>query len=148
MFIYADFHMMTSSTAHPLILLPMLVCQVCHCFSKWFPVHENIKLNFLLSSARPWPRPDLFVQLSPGSHLVPSAITISLSHWAMSLTDKSLSLSSERIPFLSLSLRLSPLWILTGPEELPLVTLSIVMCYMTFKPVFIIQRAALTLKSF
>lgn len=109
---------------------------VFHHFSKWFHIHRNTKLNFLLASARPWPRPDLLTQLSPGSHLVPSAITISLSHSALLVTDMSLSLSSERIPLLSLSLRPSPLWVLTGPEELPLVTLSAGKCYMTFKPVF------------
>jgi len=63
MFINADFHMMPSSTAQLLILLAMLVCQVCHRFSKWFSIHKNIKLNFLLSSARLWARPDLLVQL-------------------------------------------------------------------------------------
>lgn len=61
-FIYADFRM-TSSSAQPLILLPMLVCWICLCISKQFPIHENIKRNFLLSSARLWPRPDLLVQL-------------------------------------------------------------------------------------
>lgn len=121
---------------------------VFHHFSKWFPIHKNIKLNFLLTSARPWPRPDLLTQLSPGSHLVPSAITISLSHSALSLTDISLALSSERIPLLSLSLRPSPLWVLTGSEELPLVTLSALKCYMTFKPILVIGMAALTLKNF
>lgn len=121
---------------------------VFHNFSKWFPIHKNIRLNFLLASARPWPRPDLLSQLSPGSHLVHSAITISLSHSALSLTEMSLALSSERIPLLSWSLRPSHLWALTGPEELPLVTLSAVKCYMTFKPIFVIWVAALTLKKF
>lgn len=121
---------------------------VFHHFCKWFPIHKNIKLNFLLASARPWSRPDLLAQLSPGCHLVPSAITISLSPSALSPADVSLALSSERIPLLSLSLRPSPLWVLTGPEELPLVTLSALKCYMTFKPVFIIWVVALTLKNF
>lgn len=119
---------------------------VFHNFSKWFPIHKNIKLNFLLASARPWPRPDLLAQLSPGSHLVHSAISTSLSHSALSLTDMSLALSSEWIPLLNLSLRPPPPWVLTGPEELPHVTLSEVKCYMTFKPIFIIWVAALTLK--
>lgn len=120
---------------------------VCY-FSKWLPIHKKIKLNFLLTSARPWSRPDLLTQLSPGSHLVPSAITISLSHSALSLTEMSLTLSSERIPLLSLSLRPSPLWALTGPEELPLLTLSAVKRYVTFKPIFVIWVVALTLKKF
>lgn len=119
---------------------------VFHHFSKWFPIHKNIKLNFLLTSARPWPRPDL-TQLSPGSHLVPSAITISLSHSALSQTDTSLALfrknpTSELVLEAVTSLSSLRVW---GAAP---VTLSALKCYMTSKPILVIGMAALTLKNF
>lgn len=65
------------------------------------------------------------------------------------VTDRSISFTLFRKnPVSELILEAVTLWILTGTEELPHVTLSTVTHYMTFKPLFIIQRAALSLKSF
>lgn len=80
---------------------------------------------------------------SPGAHLIPSAINISLSHSAMSLTGMSLTLFRKN-PISDLVLKA----ITSLNSHRALLTLSLVTCYMTFKPAFITQRAALTLEKF
>lgn len=142
MFIHADFHMTVSSTVQMLILLPVWSAK-----SVIMALHSGdhqAQFSHLVCNAL---TKNFSFSHLPRSRLIPSAITISLSHSVTSLTNMSFSFSSERLLVLSLSLRLSPVWDLTGTEELPLVTTAKLMCYVTFKLLFIIQRPALTLKS-